>query len=126
MRLDSSLRVRFAPSPTGYLHVGGARTALFNWLFARHAGGAFLLRIEDTDRSRSTDESIRQILEAMSWLGLAWDPEGPEDDGTWRGYYRQTSRLEIYRTHAERLLSEGKAYRCYCSPEELDARRAEA
>jgi glutamyl-tRNA synthetase len=120
------VRVRFAPSPTGHLHVGGARTALFNWLFARHAGGVFLLRIEDTDRSRSTDESIRQILEAMSWLGLAWDPEGPEDDGTWRGYYRQTSRLEIYRAHAERLLAEGKAYRCYCSPEELEARRAEA
>src|SRR5262245_45722313 len=120
------VRVRFAPSPTGHLHVGSARTALFNWLYARHAGGVFLLRIEDTDRSRSTDESIRQILEAMTWLGTAWDPEGPEDDGTWRGYYRQTSRFEIYRAHAERLLAEGKAYRCYCSPEDLDARRAEA
>jgi glutamyl-tRNA synthetase len=124
--MTEPVRVRFAPSPTGHLHVGGARTALFNWLFARHAGGAFLLRIEDTDRSRSTDESIRQILEALSWLGLTWDPEGPEDDGTWRGYYRQTSRLDLYRAHAERLLAEGKAYRCYCSPEELDARRAEA
>jgi glutamyl-tRNA synthetase len=120
------VRVRFAPSPTGHLHVGGARTALFNWLYARHAGGVFLLRIEDTDRSRSTDESIRQILEAMSWLGLAWDPEGPEDDGTWHGYYRQTSRMETYRAHADRLLAEGKAYRCYCSPEELEARRAAA
>src|SRR5215510_8137281 len=94
------VRVRFAPSPSGHLHVGGARTALFNWLFARHAGGAFLLRIEDTDRSRSTDDSIRQILEALAWLGLDWDAEGPE--------------------------AEGKAYRCYCSPEELEARRAAA
>jgi glutamyl-tRNA synthetase len=124
--MAESVRVRFAPSPTGDLHVGGARTALFNWLFARHAGGAFLLRIEDTDRDRSTDDSIRQILEAMSWLGLGWDAEGPEDDGTWRGYFRQTSRLDIYRTHAERLLAEGKAYRCYCSPEELEARREAA
>ncbi len=120
------VRVRFAQSPTGHLHVGGARTALFNYLFARHAGGAFLLRIEDTDRSRSTEDSIRQILEAMCWLGLDWDPEGPEDDGTWRGYYRQTSRLEVYRAHAERLLAEGRAYRCYCAPEELDARREAA
>ena len=95
--MAEAVRVRFAPNPTGHLHLGGARTALFNWLFARHSGGAFLLRIEDTDRSRSTDDSIRQVLETMSWLGLAWDPEGPEDDGTWRGYYRQTSRLEIYR-----------------------------
>jgi glutamyl-tRNA synthetase len=120
------VRVRFAPSPTGHLHVGGARTALFNWLFARHAGGAFLLRIEDTDRDRSTGDSIRQILEAMTWLGLAWDAEGPEDDGTWRGYFRQTSRLEVYRAHAERLLAEGRAYRCYCPPEELEARREAA
>jgi glutamyl-tRNA synthetase len=124
--MPEAVRVRFAPSPTGHLHVGGARTALFNWLFARHAGGAFLLRIEDTDRSRSTDASIRQILEALSWLGLSWDPEGPEDDGTWQGYFRQTSRLEIYRAHAERLLAEGKAYRCSCPPEELEARRRAA
>ncbi len=120
------VRVRFAPSPTGHLHVGGARTALFNWLFARHAGGAFLLRIEDTDRDRSTDEAIHQILEAMSWLGLGWDAEGPEDDGTRRGYFRQTSRLDVYRGHAERLLAEGKAYRCYCFSEELEARRQAA
>jgi glutamyl-tRNA synthetase len=124
--MSELVRVRFAPSPSGHLHVGGARTALFNWLFARHAGGAFLLRVEDTDRSRSTDASITQVLEAMSWLGLDWDPEGPEDDGTWRGYYRQTSRLDIYRAHAERLLAESKAYRCYCTPEELEARRAAA
>jgi glutamyl-tRNA synthetase len=121
-----SVRVRFAPSPTGHLHIGGARTALFNWLFARHHGGAFLLRIEDTDRDRSTDEAIHQILDAMTWLGLDWDPEGPEDDGRYRGYFRQTSRFEIYRAHAERLLGEGRAYRCYCTPEELDARREAA
>ena len=124
--MAESVRVRFAPSPTGHLHVGGARTALFNWLFARHAGGVVLLRIEDTDRSRSTDESIHQILDALTWLGLGWDPEGPEDDGAWRGYFRQTSRLDVYRAHAERLLAEGKAYRCYCPPEELEARREAA
>jgi len=124
--MTESVRVRFAPSPTGHLHVGGARTALFNRLFARHHGGAFLLRIEDTDRDRSTDEAIHQILDAMTWLGLDWDQEGPEDGGTYRGYFRQTSRLEIYRIHAERLLTEGRAYRCYCTPEELEARRAAA
>ena len=124
--MSEPVRVRFAPSPTGHLHVGGARTALFNWLFARHAGGTLILRIEDTDRSRSTDDSIRQILEAMTWLGLGWDPEGPEDDGTYRGYFRQTSRLDVYRAHAERLLAEGRAYRCYCTPTELDARREAA
>jgi glutamyl-tRNA synthetase len=120
------MRVRFAPSPTGQLHVGNARTALFNWLFARHHGGVFLLRIEDTDRDRSTDGAIRQILDAMAWLGLDWDQEGPEDDGAYRGYFRQTSRLDIYRAHAERLLADGQAYRCYCTPEELEARRATA
>jgi glutamyl-tRNA synthetase len=124
--MAESVRVRFAPSPTGHLHVGGARTALFNWLFARHEGGAFLLRIEDTDRSRSTDASILQVLEALRWLGLDWDPEGPEDDGTYRGYFRQTSRARVYEEHAERLLSEGRAYRCYCTPAELEARRAAA
>jgi glutamyl-tRNA synthetase len=124
--MTESVRVRFAPSPTGHLHVGGARTALFNWLFARHHGGAFLLRIEDTDRDRSTDEAIRQILDAMAWLRLDWDGEGPEDDGASRGYYRQTSRLDTYRAQAERLLAEGRAYRCYCSPDELEARRAAA
>ena len=124
--MAESVRVRFAPSPTGHLHVGGARTALFNWLFARHHGGAFLLRIEDTDRDRSTDEAIQQILGALTWLGLDWDQEGPEDDGAYRGYFRQTSRFEIYRAHAERLLAEGRAYRCYCTPEELDARREAA
>lgn len=112
----SSVRVRFAPSPTGYLHIGGVRTALFNWLFARHHGGVFILRIEDTDRSRSTEEAIHVIEEGMRWLGLNWD-EGP---------YRQTDRLELYRQHAHRLFKEGKAYWCDCSPEQLEARRAEA
>ncbi len=111
-----SVRVRFAPSPTGYLHIGGVRTALFNWLFARHHGGIFILRIEDTDRSRSTEEAIHVIVEGMRWLGLNWD-EGP---------YRQTDRLDMYRQHADRLLKEGKAYWCDCSPEQLEARRAEA
>jgi len=121
-----AVRVRFAPSPTGHLHVGGARTALFNWLFARHHGGVHLLRIEDTDRDRSTEESIRQILDALTWLGLDWDPEGPERDGTHAGYSRQTSRGPVYEEHAKRLLDAGRAYRCYCSPEELEARRAAA
>ncbi len=111
------VRVRFAPSPTGHLHVGGARTALFNWLFARHHGGVFILRIEDTDRSRSTEEYIHFILDAMRWLGLGWD-EGPPAPG-----YRQTERAEIYRAHAERLLAEGRAYRCRCTAETLDALR---
>jgi glutamyl-tRNA synthetase len=124
--MAESVRVRFAPSPTGHLHVGGARTALFNWLFARHHGGASLLRIEDTDRDRSTDEAIHQILDAMTWLGLDWDREGPEDDGAYAGYFRQTSRLETYRAHAARLLIEGRAYRCYCTPDDLDARREAA
>ncbi len=117
-----AVRVRFAPSPTGHLHVGGARTALFNWLFARHHGGVFILRIEDTDRSRSTDENIDAIVEAMQWLGLDWD-EGPPAAG-----YRQTERFEIYREHATRLVAEGRAYYCQCAPEvlERDRKAAEA
>jgi glutamyl-tRNA synthetase len=107
---------RFAPSPTGYLHIGGARTALFNWLFARRNGGTFILRIEDTDRERSTPEAVKAILEGMSWLGITWD-EGP---------FFQTERMERYRAEAGRLLAEGKAYRCVCTPEELDARREAA
>lgn len=115
------VRTRFAPSPTGYLHVGGARTALFNWLFARHHGGAFVLRIEDTDAQRSTEASVDVILEAMRWLGLDWD-EGPQVGGP-HGPYRQTERLEIYREHARRLQEAGRAYLCYCTPEELNERR---
>jgi glutamyl-tRNA synthetase len=111
----SSVVTRFAPSPTGELHIGGARTALFNWLYARRNGGKFILRIEDTDRERSTPEFVRAILDAMDWLGIAWD-EGP---------YYQSARMELYRNEAERLLAEGKAYRCVCTPEELDRRREE-
>jgi glutamyl-tRNA synthetase len=109
------VRVRFAPSPTGYLHVGGARTALFNWLFARHHGGRFVLRIEDTDVARSSEAMVEGILQGMRWLGLDWD-EGP---------YYQTQRLERYREFASSLLTRGLAYRCFCSPEEL-ARRKDA
>jgi glutamyl-tRNA synthetase len=116
MSTTSNIRVRFAPSPTGALHIGGVRTSLFNWLFARHHGGKFILRIEDTDQTRSTDESIKIILDGMRWLGLDWD-EGP---------FRQTERMEIYREHVERLLKAGKAYYCYCTPEELEARRKQA
>jgi glutamyl-tRNA synthetase len=115
--MPEPVRVRFAPSPTGHLHVGGARTALFNWLYARHHDGVFILRIEDTDRSRSTEEYISLIVDALRWLGLDWD-EGPPGAG-----YRQTERSEIYRAHAERLLAEGRAYRCRCTAEMLDALR---
>ena len=109
-------RVRFAPSPTGYLHVGGARTALFNWLFARHVGGTMVLRIEDTDRERSTEGHTRVILDGLGWLGITWD-EGP----FFQGEYGPRHRAD-----AERLLAEGKAYRCFCTREELDAQRARA
>src|SRR3954462_12232768 len=107
------VRTRFAPSPTGYLHVGGARTALFSWAYARKNGGKFILRSEDTDLERSTEQSVEAIIDGMRWLGLEWD-EGP---------FRQMQRLERYREAAERLLHEGKAYRCYCSKEELDQMR---
>ena len=112
----SQVRVRFAPSPTGVLHIGGVRTALFNWLFARQQKGVFVLRIEDTDQSRSTDESIQAIIGGMKWVGLDWD-EGP---------YRQTERMDLYRRHAMQLLEQGRAYWCVCRAEELDARRKEA
>src|SRR3989454_124282 len=118
--LNTSVRVRFAPSPTGHLHVGGARTALFNWLYARHHGGMFILRIEDTDRSRSTDDNIDDIVAALRWLGLDWD-EGPPSPG-----YRQTEHFDLYREHARRLVAAGRAYYCACTPEQLEAERAEA
>ena len=105
---------RFAPSPTGFLHIGGARTALFNWLFARHHGGKFLLRIEDTDRARSTREAVDAILDGLAWLGLEWDGD----------VVLQTSRIERHAEVARQLLAEGKAYRCYCTPEELEQMRA--
>jgi len=112
----SNLRVRFAPSPTGYLHIGGARTALFNYLLARKEGGVFVLRIEDTDVERSTQESVDAILQAMDWLGLSYD-EGP---------FYQSERYELYKSKVAELLNKGLAYRCYCTPEELDAKREEA
>jgi len=112
----SQVRVRFAPSPTGFLHIGGVRTALFNWLFARQQKGVFILRIEDTDQGRSTDESIQAIIEGMTWVGLDWD-EGP---------FRQTERIDLYRSHAMKLLEQGDAYWCVCKAEELEARRKEA
>lgn len=114
--MTNTVRVRFAPSPTGHLHIGGARTALFNWLYAKHNKGTFILRIEDTDRTRSTEEYIDAIIEGMKWLDLDWD-EGP---------YRQTDRFDVYRRYTEKLLNEGKAYYCYCLPEELEQRRQEA
>jgi glutamyl-tRNA synthetase len=118
------VRVRFAPSPTGYLHIGGARTALFNWLWARKQKGVFILRIEDTDRERSTEASVQAILDGMKWLGLTWD-EGPGVGGPHAPYF-QTQRLETYDRHAEELIAKGKAYRCDCTKEELDRLRAEA
>ena len=114
--LPTPLRLRFAPSPTGYLHVGGARTALFNWLLARKHGGTFLLRIEDTDRARSTDESTRAIFEGLEWLGLTWD-----EDVTFQG-----ANLARHQVDATRLLDAGAVYRCFCTPAELDERRREA
>lgn len=114
-------RLRFAPSPTGYLHIGGVRTALFNWLWAKKTGGAFVLRIEDTDRERSTDESRRVILDGLRWLGLGWD-EGPEVDGAY-GPYTQMERLALYAEYANKLIASGHAFRCYCTKEELDAQR---
>ncbi|GKS59820.1 glutamate--tRNA ligase [Nitrospira sp.] len=110
------VRVRFAPSPTGFLHIGGVRTALFNWLYAQRHNGKFVLRIEDTDQSRSTEDSIKAILEGLEWVGLNWDV----------GPFRQTERLELYREHAFSLFRQGKAYWCVCKPDELDARRKEA
>ncbi|HSN84535.1 MAG TPA: glutamate--tRNA ligase [Polyangiales bacterium] len=115
------VRVRFAPSPTGYLHIGGVRTALYSWLWARQHDGTFILRIEDTDRERSTAESIQIVLESMRWLGLDWD-EGPEVGGD-HGPYVQSERLEIYASYAEQLIQSGHAYRCYATKEEIAAAR---
>jgi glutamyl-tRNA synthetase len=118
----SNTRVRFAPSPTGFLHLGGARTALFNWLLARASGGRYILRIEDTDRERSTTEFLQAILEDHRWLGLLWD-EGPEVGGS-AGPYFQSERAGTYAPLLERMLGDGTAYRCYCTPEELESRRS--
>lgn len=122
--MDKDIRVRFAPSPTGNLHIGGARTALFNWLFARHNNGSLILRIDDTDLARSTEESTRGILSALRWLGLDWD-EGPDAGGPY-GPYSQSQCLELYTEKAQELVDKGTAYKCYCTPEELSERRKQA
>jgi glutamyl-tRNA synthetase len=119
----SAVRVRFAPSPTGFLHLGGARTALYNWLWARQRGGVFVLRVEDTDRERSTEPAVQAIFDSMRWLGLDWD-EGPGVGGP-NGPYFQMQRLELYREFADKLLASGSAYRCYCTADDLAKARAE-
>jgi glutamyl-tRNA synthetase len=119
-----TVRCRFAPAPSGSLHVGNVRTALFSWLHARHHGGVFVLRVEDTDASRVTEEAFRAVLEELRWLGLDWD-EGPDLGGP-HGPYRQSERLAVYREMTERLLVSGDAYRCWCTPEELEERRRAA
>ncbi|MEE8618892.1 MAG: glutamate--tRNA ligase [Dehalococcoidales bacterium] len=121
--MTNLFRVRYAPSPTGYPHVGNIRTALFNWLFARHHGGSFIVRIEDTDVTRKVEDAMQTILDGLRWLGLDWD-EGPEVGGKY-GPYFQSQRLEVYREAAERLVSQGDAYHCYCSPQRLEEMRAE-
>ena len=121
---ERTVRCRFAPAPTGYLHVGGARTALFNWLFARHHSGSFVLRIEDTDEKRSTEEAMGILMGSLGWLGIDWD-EGPDVGGPF-GPYRQTERLHFYEDVVEKLLKEERAYFCYCTPEELEDRRRAA
>jgi hypothetical protein len=113
-----TVRVRFAPSPTGHLHVGGARTAIFNWLFARHHGGTFVIRVEDTDVARSTAESEEMVLSDLRWLGLPWE-EGPDVGGP-HAPYRQSERVERYGAAAQELLAKGIAYRCFCTEEELE------
>jgi glutamyl-tRNA synthetase len=119
-----SVRVRYAPSPTGEPHVGNIRTALFNWLFARHEGGAFIVRLEDTDRARYVEGAERAIFDSLAWLDLDYDegpdPADPSRDIGDRGPYVQSRRLETYREHAQRLIDGGHAYRCYCSAERLD------
>ena len=121
--MSNSVRVRFAPSPTGIPHVGNIRTALFNWLFARHHGGSFILRIEDTDVTRRVDRAVGEIMDSLRWLGLDWD-EGPEVGGEY-GPYLQSQRLEMYWAAAERLVAQGDAYTCYCPPERLEQMRRE-
>jgi glutamyl/glutaminyl-tRNA synthetase len=120
----SKIRVRFAPSPTGYVHVGNARTALFNWLFVRQQGGVFVLRVEDTDILRSASEYEQKLMEDLRWLGLDWD-EGPDVGGQF-GPYQQSKRLDIYASRTQELLAKGKAYYCFCSPEELEEERKKA
>lgn len=122
---NQKVRVRFAPSPTGFLHIGGVRTTLFNWLFARHHKGTFILRIEDTDEVRSTVESVTAILDSIKWMGMDWDegPTGADTDQGPYGPYFQMKRLHIYNEYFDKLVKEGKAYECFCSKEDLDAMR---
>lgn len=120
----TEVRCRFAPAPSGAIHVGNARTALYSWLTARHHGGAFVLRVEDTDASRVSEEAFHLVMESLRWLGIEWD-EGPDVGGP-HAPYRQSERMDIYREHAGRLIEDGRAYRCYCTPEELEQRRQEA
>lgn len=120
----NNIRVRFAPSPTGYLHIGGARTALYNYIFAKQNNGKFILRIEDTDALRSSEEFTSNILNSLKWLGIEWD-EGPDISGPY-GPYKQSERLELYKYYANKLLEENKAYRCFCTPEEIEVKREEA
>ncbi len=119
-----AVRTRFAPSPTGYMHIGGMRTALFNWLWARHHGGQFILRIDDTDQARNQETALGPILRAFKWLGLNWD-EGPEVGGPYAPYF-QSQRGDLYRAAADRLLAEGQAYRDFSTKEEIDADRKQA
>src|SRR5437660_7743640 len=119
-----AVRVRMAPSPTGAFHIGRSRTAIINWLFARHHHGTLVLRIEDTDRQRSSEEHLQGILDSLRWLGCDWD-EGPDKGGPYAPYF-QMGRLDTYRACAQRLVDAGQAYPCYCTPEELDAMRAQA
>ena len=122
--MNQNIRTRFAPSPSGFLHVGGARTALFNYLYAKATGGKFLVRIEDTDQDRSTDSSMKIILESLEWLGLNWD-EGPGVGGP-HGPYKQSERLEIYKEHTEKLIKSNHAYRCFCTTELLESKKKQS
>jgi glutamyl-tRNA synthetase len=124
IQMATNVRVRIAPSPTGYLHLGLARTALFNWLFARHNNGTFILRVDDTDVERSTEESLKNIIDSFRWLGIDFD-EGVGIGGDF-GPYMQSQRLDIYHEHAQKLLETGSAYHCYCTKEELDEERKQA
>ena len=121
--MNKPVRVRFAPSPTGYPHVGNIRTAMFNWLLARHTGGRLILRIEDTDVARRVDGAVEAIMDGLKWMGLDWD-EGPEVGGNY-GPYCQSQRLQLYEEAARRLVEQGDAYYCYCSPKRLEEMRAE-
>ncbi|HET9724109.1 MAG TPA: glutamate--tRNA ligase [Actinomycetota bacterium] len=120
----TEVRCRFAPAPSGAIHVGNARTALYSWLTARHHGGSFVLRVEDTDASRVSEEAFHLVMDSLRWLGIEWD-EGPDVGGP-HAPYRQSERMDIYREHADRLIRDGRAYRCYCTPEELEQRRQDA